>query len=66
MQSTRYSFKIWIKLDHSGNIFEKKYSNIRFNEIPSSGAPDVPCGRKDGQTDITKLIILFVILRKNL
>jgi len=34
-----------------------KYSNIKFNENPSSDGRVVPCGRTDGQTDITKLIV---------
>jgi hypothetical protein len=38
-----------LKLEISGQIFEK-YSNINFNENPSSGSRVVPCGRKDGRT----------------
>jgi hypothetical protein len=30
---------------------------MNFHEYPSSGSRDVPCGRTDGQTDITMLII---------
>ena len=36
--------------------FSKKYSNIKFNEIPSSGVKVVPCGPWDRRTDMTKLI----------
>jgi len=37
-----------------GHIFEK-YSNIKFNENPSSGSRVVPRGR----TDMTMLIVAF-------
>ena len=37
--------------------FSKKYSNIKIPENPSSGNRDVPCGRTDRQTDVTKLIV---------
>jgi hypothetical protein len=30
-----------------------KYSNIKLEEIPSSGSPVVPCGQKDRQTGQT-------------
>jgi len=39
-------------------MFEK-YSKIKFHDQPFSGSPVVPYGRKDGQTDITKLIFVF-------
>jgi len=38
------------KLDLSTD-FQKKYSNIKFHENPSSGSRVMPCGRVDGQTD---------------
>ena len=38
--------------------FSKK-SSIKFHENPSSGSRDVPCDRKDGRTDMTKLIVVF-------
>ena len=38
------------KLEFPRQIFEKKYSNIKFRENPSSGSPVVACGRTDGQT----------------
>jgi len=43
-----------MRLGLSGQIFEK-YSNVKFNENPSSGSRVVPCGR----TDETKLIVAF-------
>ena len=39
---------------YDGQTFEV-WSNIKFNENPSSGCGVVPCGRADGQTDMTKL-----------
>ena len=36
IQSTRYSFQILMKLQFSGQIFEK-YSNTKFQENPSIG-----------------------------
>jgi len=33
-------------------------SNIKFHKNPSGGSPDL-CGRTDGQTRMTKLIVLF-------
>jgi len=47
-----------MKLEFSIQIFEI-YSNIKFHENPSSGSRLVPCGRADGQTDTTKLIVAF-------
>ena len=50
-----------MKLEFYEQIFEKS-SNIKFHENPSGGSGDVPCGRTDGQTDLTdmtKLIITF-------
>ena len=60
----------FIKLDFSWQIFEK-YSNIKFHENPCSGNRVLPCGQtdrqterqtgrqKEGQTNITKLIVAF-------
>jgi hypothetical protein len=39
--------------------FRKKPLNIKFHQNPSSGSRVVPCGRTDGQTEITKLIVTF-------
>ena len=50
--------QILIKLEISRQIF-KKSSNIKFHENPSSGRRVVPCGRTDGRTDMTKLIVAF-------
>jgi len=49
------------ELEFSRQIFEKKNSNIKFHENPSSGSRVVPCRPTDRQidegADITKLII---------
>jgi len=37
----------------------EKYSNITFHNSPSSGRQVVPCGRAEGRTDMTKLIVAF-------
>ena len=47
-----------MKLDFSEHILEK-YSNIKFHENPSSGSLVVPCGQRDGQTDMTELTVTF-------
>ena len=51
-----------MKLEFSGQIFEK-YSDIKFHENPTSGSGIVLCGRtdgrKDGETDMMKLILPF-------
>jgi hypothetical protein len=43
----------------------EKYSNIKFNENPSSGSRVVSCGRTD-RHDMKKLIVAFTILRTRL
>ena len=56
-----YSCMILMKLESPRQIFEK-YSNINFNENPSSGSRAVPGGNTDqriGQTGTTKLIVAF-------
>jgi hypothetical protein len=58
-QSDRYSCRILMKLEFSGQILQK-YSNIKFDENKSSGSRVVPCRRTDGwQTDMTKLMVIF-------
>ena len=47
-----------MKTEHFHQIFEK-YSNIKFHENPSGGRQVVPCGRRDGQTDMTKITVVF-------
>ena len=54
----RCSCPIVMKPEFYGQIFEK-YKNIKFHENPSCGSRVVPCGRTDGQTDMTKLIVAF-------
>jgi hypothetical protein len=39
--------------------FSKKNLNIKFNKNPSGANPVVVCGRKDEETDITKLTVAF-------
>jgi hypothetical protein len=39
-----------MKLEYSPQIFEK-YSNIKFNENPSSGSRVVPCERMDTRNE---------------
>jgi hypothetical protein len=49
-----------MKREFSWHIIEK-YSNIKFSENPSSGSRVVPYGRTDKQTNMTKLIVNFLI-----
>jgi hypothetical protein len=54
-----------MEVEFSREIF-KKYSNIKFQENPSSGNRVVPCGRKEGKCigtipSITQLIVDVVI-----
>jgi len=51
-----YSRYILMKLEFSRQIFEK-FSNINFNNNPSSGSPVVPCGQTDGRRDKKKLTV---------
>jgi hypothetical protein len=53
-----YSCRISTKIEFFGQSFEK-YSNIKFQENPSSGGGVLPCGRTDGQTDMTRQIVAF-------
>ena len=58
MQSKNYSSWVPIKLEFSRQIFEK-YPNAKCNENPTSESRVVPCGQRDGRTDMTKLIVTF-------
>jgi hypothetical protein len=40
-----------MKLEFSRQLFEE-YSDLKFNEIPSSGSRIFPSGRTGGQTDL--------------
>jgi hypothetical protein len=52
--STRYSCQMLLKIEYFPHSFEK-FSNIKFNENPSTRSRVVLCG----QTDMTKLIVAF-------
>ena len=47
MQSTCYSCPMLMKFEFSGRIFEKKSSNIKFYENPSSGSRMLTDGQMD-------------------
>ena len=47
-----------MKLEFSRQIFVKRW-NIEFHENLSTGSRVVPCGRTDGQTDMTELTVAF-------
>jgi hypothetical protein len=47
-----------MELEFSRQIFEK-YSNFQFHEYSCSGSRVVPCGERDGRSDMTKLIAAF-------
>jgi len=53
-----YSALVLMKLEFSGQIFEKS-SNTKFYENPPSGSRVIPYGRTDRWTDMTKLIVAF-------
>ena len=45
--------------------FFEKYSNTKFNENPSSGSRDVPCGRTEEQTGAMTLIFRLLLNETN-
>jgi hypothetical protein len=49
-----------MEFDFSLNIFEK-YSNTKFDENPFNGSWVTPCGHRDRQKNMTKLITTFRI-----
>jgi hypothetical protein len=56
MYSAHHSCQMLMKSEFCWHDF-KKYPNIKFHEISSSGSQVVPCGQSDGQADISKLIV---------
>jgi len=46
-----------MELEFSQQTLEKKYSNIKLHDNPSSWSPVVTCGHADRQTDTMKLIV---------
>ena len=54
----RYSCPILVKLEFSGQIFEK-YTNIKFHKNPSIVSRGIQCGQTDRQTDMTKQVAVF-------
>jgi len=55
MSSTRYPYKILIKLEFPQQIFIK-YSNNKYHDNPSSGR----CGRTDNMTKLAVAVCNFV------
>ena len=41
------------------STYFRKILNLKFNDNPSSGSRVYLCGPKDGQTDLTKIIVVF-------
>jgi hypothetical protein len=58
MYKYRYSCQVLMRLGFSLQIFEK-YTNIECHENPFIGSRVVPCGRTNGPTDMTMLIVAF-------
>jgi hypothetical protein len=58
MKSTRNSCYSLMKLEFNRHIFDK-YSKTKFRKTPSNGSRVVPCGRTEGQTDMTKSVVAF-------
>ena len=67
MYRSRHSSQTLTKIEFSRQIFEK-YSNIKFNGIPSSGSRVASYGRTHRQTerqkDMIDLIVAFHTLRR--
>jgi len=48
-----------MQIEFSKQIFEKKNTDIKSHENPSSGSQRVPCGRTDRETETVKVIAAF-------
>jgi Ni,Fe-hydrogenase III component G len=55
----RFSMVRYYWEEVSRQIFER-YSDMKFQENPSTGSRVVPCGHTDRETDLTKLIVVFL------
>ena len=53
-----FSLQILISFEMYAQVFNR-YSNIIFHEHQSGGSRVVPCGRTDGSTDVTELMVTF-------
>ena len=49
-----------MKLEYSRQNFEE-YANTKFHKSPFSGSRVVSCGLREGETDMTKLIVAYSI-----
>jgi hypothetical protein len=67
MWSTRYSYKILIKLGFSRQIFEKSVNIQEFHQNPSSGIHNlkVTSANRDGATQIRGSAMLFFRTLRN-
>jgi len=50
---------ILVRFQRKLNFLDEKYLQSKFHENSSSGSKVVPCGRKNGQADMPKLMVAF-------
>ena len=57
----RVKYPLFLSDFNKNRIFSIDFRkiNFTFNENPASGNGLVPCERRDGQTDMTKLIVAY-------